>query len=169
MAMRLFSSVALALLLSGSLTGASAETPFPGAIAAPGETVVLSTHAQGSQVYVCKSNADGELVWTFSEPLAALTVDGRVVGRHYAGPTWEHIDGSAVVGKVAASAPGAAAGDIAWLKLEVVSHRGNGVLTDVTTVQRIHTLGGKLEGVCEKAGNSLSMPYAADYVFLRKG
>jgi hypothetical protein len=43
------------------------------------------------------------------------------------------------------------------------------VLTDVTTVQRIHTLGGKLEGTCEKAGNSLSMPYAADYVFLRKG
>ena len=97
------------------------------------------------------------------------TAGGKVIGRHYAGPTWEHIDGSAVVGKVAGSAPGATANDIAWLKLEVISHRGNGVLADVTTVQRINTLGGKLEGACDKAGDFRSMPYAADYVFLRKG
>jgi hypothetical protein len=130
--------------------------------------VALSAHAQGSQVYLCKANASGELVWTFSEPAAALTVDGKVVGRHYAGPTWEHVDGSAVAGKVAASAPGATTHDIPWLKLDVISHRGSGVLADIVTVQRINTLGGKLEGSCEKAGNSLSMPYAADYVFLRK-
>ena len=30
--------------------------------------------------------------------------------------------------------------------------RGTGVLADVTTVQRINTLGGKLEGSCDKAG-----------------
>jgi hypothetical protein len=160
---------AILVLLSGSMTGAIAETPLPAAIAAPRETVVLSAHAQGSQVYLCKPNANGELVWTFSEPAAALTVDGKVVGRHYAGPTWEHIDGSTVVGKAAGSAPATAATGIPWLKLDVISHRGSGVLSDVTTVQRINTLGGKLEGSCEKAGNSLSMPYAADYIFLRKG
>ena len=44
---------------------------------------------------------------------------------------------------------------IPWLKLDVISHRGSGVLSDVTTVQRINTLGGELEGSCEKAGNSL--------------
>ncbi len=169
MTMQFPRTATLALLLSGSPAGVFAETPLPGAIAAPGETILLSTHAQGSQVYACKATADGKLAWKFVEPVAALTAGGKVIGRHYAGPTWEHIDGSAVVGKVAGSAPGATANDIAWLKLEVISHRGNGVLADVTTVQRINTLGGKLEGACDKAGDFRSMPYAADYVFLRKG
>ena len=96
-------------------------------------------------------------------------VDGKTVGRHYAGPNWEHIDGSAVVGKVTGNAPGASAADIPWLKLAVASQRGSGVLTGVTTVQRINTKGGKLGGACDKAGTFSSAPYSADYVFLRKG
>jgi hypothetical protein len=66
-------------------------------------------------------------------------------------------------------APGATADDIAWLKLQVVSSRGSGVLTGVTTVQRINTKGGKLEGACDKAGSFKSAPYSAEYVFLKKG
>jgi hypothetical protein len=96
-------------------------------------------------------------------------LDGKTVGRHYAGPTWEHSDGSAVVGKAAASVPGATPNDIPWLKLEVISRRGNGILSGVTTVQRINTQGGKFEGACDKAGATHSAPYSADYVFLRKG
>ena len=168
--MHVLGKAILALLVASiPWIGALAETPLPDAIAAPATTIVLSAHAQGSQVYSCKAGTDGKLAWTFVEPVAALTAGGKVVGRHYAGPTWEHIDGSAVVGKVAGNAPGAAANDIAWLKLDVISHRSSGVLAGVTTVQRINTLGGKLEGVCDKAGDSRSMPYAADYVFLRKG
>jgi hypothetical protein len=108
------------------------------------------------------------LAWTFREPIATLLLDGKTVGRHYAGPTWEHNDGSAVIAKVAGSAPGAAPNDIAWLKLSVVSQRGSGVLTGVTTVQRINTQGGKLDGACDKAGTTRSAPYSAEYVFLRK-
>jgi hypothetical protein len=158
------------LLLSGSLvSAAAAETPLPDAIAAPGETVVLSVHAEGAQVYECKVGGDGKPAWAFREPIATLLLGGKTVGRHYAGPSWEHIDGSAVVGKVAGSAPGATPGDIAWLKLDVVSRRGSGVLSDVTTVQRINTQGGKLEGACETPGTFRNAPYSADYVFLRKG
>jgi hypothetical protein len=158
------------LLLAGSLaTAAAAETSLPGAIAAPGETILLTAHAEGAQVYECKAGADGKPAWTFREPIATLLVDGKTIGRHYAGPSWEDNDGSAVVGKVTGSAPGAAANDIAWLKLEVVSHRGNGVLTPVTTVQRINTNGGKLDGACDRPGAFRSAPYSADYVFLRKG
>jgi hypothetical protein len=36
-------------------------------------------------------------------------------------------------------------------------------------VQRINTIGGKLEGACDKAGAFKSAPYSADYVFLHKG
>jgi hypothetical protein len=169
--MPLFRNGALALvLLSGSLTSApAAETPLPDAIAAPGATVVLTVHAEGAQVYECKAGTDGRLTWAFREPIATLMADGKTVGRHYAGPNWEHSDGSAVVGKAIGNAPGATASDIPWLKLEVVSKRGSGVLSDVTTVQRINTKGGKLEGACDSAGSYRSAPYSADYVFLRKG
>ena len=157
------------LLLAGSLATARAETPLPEAIAAPGEATVLSVHAEGAQVYECRSGSDGKSNWGFREPIATLLADGKTVGRHYSGPNWEHSDGSAVVGKAAGNAPGTTANDIPWLKLEVVSHRGSGILAGVTTVQRINTVGGKLEGACDKAGTFKSAPYSADYVFLRKG
>jgi len=157
-----------ALLLATSLASAAA-TEIPAAIAAPGETIVLSVHAEGAQVYECKAGTDGKLSWLFREPIATLMADGKTVGRHYAGPNWEDADGSAVTGKVAGNAPGATANDIAWLKLDVIAHRGNGVLTPVTTVQRINTSGGQLTGACDKAGATKSAPYSADYVFLKKG
>jgi hypothetical protein len=167
--MTLLKNAALALLLlSVSTAGARAETPIPDALAAPGETVVLTAHAEGAQVYDCKPGSDGKLAWTFREPIATLLLDGKTVGRHYAGPSWEHGDGSVVIGKMAASAPGTTANDIAWLKLNVVAQRGGGILSGVTTVQRINTMGGKLEGACDKAGSFKSAPYSADYVFLRK-
>ena len=146
----------------------AASAQVPPAIAAPGETVVATLHAEGAQVYECKAGADGKLAWAFREPIATLLLDGKTIGRHYAGPNWENSDGSAVAGKAVGSAPGAAPNDIPWLKLEVVSRRGSGILSGVTTVQRINTSGGKLDGPCDKAGAYRSVPYSADYVFLSK-
>jgi hypothetical protein len=145
--------------------GAFAQTPP--AIAAPGGTPVATFHAEGAQIYECKAGADGKLGWAFREPIATLLFDGKTVGRHYAGPTWEDADGSAVIGKVVGKAPGATANDIAWLKLDVASRRGSGQLSNVTTVQRINTKGGAARGACDRAGGFLSVPYSADYVFLR--
>jgi hypothetical protein len=156
-------------LLAAMAGQARAADRPPAAIAAPGETVVLSVHAEGAQVYECKAGADGKLAWAFREPIATLLSDGKTIGRHYAGPNWEHADGSAVTGKAVGNAPGATAADIPWLKLDVISHRGSGVLTPVTTVQRINTHGGQVAGACAKAGEFRSAPYAADYVFLKKG
>ena len=141
---------------------------MPAGVAAPGEGVIATLHAQGAQVYDCKAGADGKLAWTFREPIATLLLDGKTVGRHYAGPSWEHLDGSAVVGKVAGRAPGSTARDIPWLKLDVTERRGSGLLAAATTIQRIATSGGVAEGACDKAGSLLSVPYAADYVFLKK-
>ena len=59
-------------LLTASLGSASAQTPLPDAIAAPGETVVLTLHAEGAQVYECKAASDGKLAWAFREPIATL-------------------------------------------------------------------------------------------------
>ena len=41
------------------------------------------------------------------------------------------------------------------------------VLTAATLVQRINTSGGALAGDCDRAGALRSVPYSADYVFLR--
>jgi len=147
----------------------AALAQVPPALAAPGESAVVTLHAEGAQVYECKPGNDGKLAWAFREPIATLLLDGKTVGRHYAGPNWEHVDGSAVTAKPVANAPGQSAGDIPWLKLEVTGHRGSGTLAGVTTVQRINTRGGVHAGACDQAGALYSAPYAADYVFLRKG
>jgi hypothetical protein len=162
-------AVLTAIFLTGSLVNATAQTSLPEAIAAPGETAMLTLHAEGAQVYECKTSADGALAWALREPIATLFLNGKTVGRHYTGPNWEYIDGSAVVGQVVGTAPGTVANDIPWLKLAVTSRRGSGVLSPATTVQRINTVGGKLNGACYKAGTYESVPYSADYVFLRKG
>lgn len=140
---------------------------LPDEIAAKGEAIVLEVHAIGSQIYECKADASGKLSWQFREPIATLLRDDKTIGRHYAGPTWE-IEGSVVVGKVAARAPAKDSDDIPWLKLDVTERRGDGPLKDVTTIQRINTDGGVAEGGCEDAGDYRVESYGADYVFLKK-
>ena len=157
------------VLAAAALLASPAVAQVPAAIAAPGEAVVATFHAEGAQVYDCKADASGKLAWQFREPIATLLRDGSTVGRHYAGPNWEASDGSVVTGKAAANAPGTTPADIPWLKLDVLARRGNGVLSGVTTVQRVNTRGGLVSGACDKAGSFSSAPYSADYVFLRKG
>jgi len=146
-----------------------AEAEMPNAIAVPGEMLVTKAHAVGAQVYECRLDPAGNLVWEFREPIATLFIAGKTVGRHYAGPNWEMADGSTVAAKVAARASGASPNDIPLLKLEAVSWQGAGQLSGVTTIQRINTRGGAVDATCDVFGTFLSVPYSADYVFFRKG
>jgi hypothetical protein len=152
-----------------ALAGGSAVAQMPGPIATPAEATVVTLHAEGVQVYECKAGSNRKLAWAFREPIATLLLDNVTVGRHYAGPRWEHVDGSAVTGKVVASAPGKTPNDIPWLKLQATGRRGQGMLSGVTTVQGINTKGGVHAAPCDKAGTFYSAPYSADYVFLQKG
>lgn len=156
------------LAISVALPLAAASAQLPEQIDAPGEAVIARLHAEGAQVYECKPNPSGQLVWQFREPVATLFDGGKTVGRHYAGPHWELADSSLVAARVSGRAAGATPLDIPLLKLDVTSRRGSGLLTDVTTIQRINTRGGVAEGACQSAGAFLSVPYAADYVFLKK-
>jgi len=146
-----------------------AVAEVPEAIAARGEVLIATVHAVGAQVYECKENSDGRLNWQFREPIATLFMAGKTVGRHYAGPNWEMTDGSAVRGKVTGQSPGESPNDIALLKLDATPWRGAGLLSHISTIQRLNTRGGVAnETACDSAGTFLSVPYTADYAFYRK-
>jgi hypothetical protein len=145
---------------------------MPTAIAASDGAEIVTLHAEGAQIYECKpelgNKPEGQaLTWQFREPVATLILDGKSVGRHYAGPNWDYADGSGVKGRVAASTPGTTSNDIPWLRIDAVDRRGSGVLSGVAAVRRVNTRGGVVQGPCEQAGDYLSVPYSADYVFLR--
>ena len=162
---RLTTALAVA---AGALSVGVARAQLPDAIAALDAAPLVTLHAEGAQIYECKTGSDAKLTCTFREPIASLMLDGRTVGRHYAGPTWEYVDGSSVQAKVVGNAPGATANDIPWLKLEVVERRGTGALAGADIIQQINTAGGVLHGSCERAGSLRSVAYSADYVFRRK-
>ena len=135
---------------------------------AANEQELLRVHAQGDQIYTCAPSG-AQFSWTLKAPDAQLyDKDGKPFGRHFAGPSWKADDGSQVTGKAAANAPSPDANSIPWLLVRVVSRSGEGVMAQVTSIQRINTKGGKAPASgCDTthAGQELRVPYSADYVF----
>lgn len=132
------------------------------------EQLLHQVHAKGDQLYTCK--ADGaNTAWTLKAPDAQLfDKEGTPFGKHFAGPSWEANDGSRITGKAVANEPSPDSDSIAWLLLSVVSHTGDGVLAHVTSVQRLHTKGGKAPASgCDAAhvGQEVRIAYSADYLF----
>lgn len=155
-----------------SAQSASQKEPapdVPDAIQAPaGLEVAVYAHASGSQIYTCQS-VDGKFSWTLKAPDAELRDrQDKVIGQHSAGPSWKLKDGSEVTGKTAAHVDSLDADSIPWLLVNVVGHSGKGLFSDVTTIQRVHTHGGKasLEGCDAAHVNAESKSsYTADYYF----
>jgi hypothetical protein len=142
----------------------------PDAIQIPaGLEVAVYAHASGSQIYSCTADADGKFGWTLKAPDAELRDrKDKVIGHHGAGPSWKLTDGSEVTGKAAAHVDSLDPDSIPWLLVSVVSHSGKGALDGVTTIQRVHTHGGKApaEG-CDAAHKDAESKtsYTADYYF----
>src|SRR5579863_4927437 len=142
----------------------------PDAIQVPkGEEPVLFTAATGSQIYTCQAGPDGKFAWTLKAPEAELRDrKDKVIGQHSAGPTWKLKDSSEVTGKAVAHVDSLDADSIPWLLVSVVSHAGKGLLANVTTIQRVHTHGGKAQsyGCDEQHKDAESkIAYTADYYF----
>jgi hypothetical protein len=135
-----------------------------------GEEVILSAHATGSQIYVCQSGADKKFSWSLKGPEAELAdAQGKKIAHHSAGPTWKHIDGSEVTGKLVAKQDAPKADAIPWLLLTAASHTGSGIFSRVTSIQRLHTAGGLPPDAnsCTPAtnGKESRSAYSADYYF----
>jgi Protein of unknown function (DUF3455) len=165
----------LAFVLGGALTLAGAQSitrpSVPDQIQAPaGEEVLLVAHASGSQIYTCDRSADGAYAWKLKAPDAELRdSQGTLIGRHFAGPTWKHNDGSEVTGKMTAKADSPDKDSIPWLLVSATGHSGNGILSQVITIQRIHTKGGQPPASADcnssKQAADAKSPYTADYYF----
>jgi hypothetical protein len=161
------SSEALSRGHSDGLAICPADTPD--AVAPPpDQRLELGLSASGVQIYTCAATSDAKLAWTFTAPEAALFFGPFEVGKHFAGPSWELFDGSKVVTKKIAAAtvdPDA----IPWLLTQTLSTSGEGLLSDVTYVQRLSTVGGLAPTsgctVAGDAGKEARVPYSADYFF----
>jgi hypothetical protein len=130
-----------------------------------GNKVAFHVYAAGVQIYQWNGTS-----WAFVGPEATLFAnpgyDG-VVGSHYAGPTWESLSGSKVVGSVLEGCtpdPDA----IAWLLLAAVSSEGPGIFHQVTFIQRVNTVGGLAPSdPGDVPGEEVRVPYSAEYFFYR--
>jgi len=130
-----------------------------------GSKLAAHFHATGVQIYRWSGTA-----WTFVAPDAVLYADtgGKdKVGKHFAGPTWESVGGSTVVGGAARRCtPDSTA--IPWLSLTAVSGEQPGVFRRVTFIQRMHTVGGLAPSAPGSvAGQEARVPYTAEYFFYR--
>lgn len=161
------------LILWALLQGAAyAEVSIPEQIKVPaGYGPVLTVHAKGDQIYQCSLNS-GEYSWQTLAPDAKLFDEqGNIVGNHTAGPVWEYKEGSRVVGRVVKKIDMAPDSAISWLLVEVVSHKGDGLFSNVSFINRINTHGGlSPSSGCDAnhMGAEKRVPYTADYVFYGK-
>lgn len=135
----------------------------------PGSNLLLETHADGVQVYVC-TEKDSGFVWVFDGPSAALFNEkGRQIGAHGKGPIWTLGDGSGVTGELVAKQDAPQSGAIPWLLAKVNAHVGSfGMLTNASYVRRIDTKGGDApDDGCDRPhqGDVARIRYSATYQF----
>ena len=173
-----FALAAVAALAACASAPAPAPAPkmvdnasLPGPVRAPaGQKMLMSTRGVGEITYECreKKDAAGQHEWAFVGPVATLyAADRQIVGKYYAGPTWEAADGSKVTGKQVAVAP-ATPGSIPLQLVKAEPAMGAGAMQGVGYIQRLNTQGGVAPAAtCDAAskGQRQVVKYEADYVF----
>ena len=129
----------------------------------PHSRLLLRAVGSGDQVYGCTNGS-----WTLKAPDAKLlNQEGSVIGRHFAGPTWQLNDGSWGKGKAVAQQAAPDATAVPWLLLEPVG--GTGRLGTVRFIQRTGTHGGNApDGSCSQS-TTHRVPYTATYFFYERG
>jgi len=170
----------LSLIGAAALLSACASAPMmmkvdnatlPEPVRVPaGQKMLMATTGVGEITYECREKKDmaGQHEWVFVGPMATLYApDRKVVGKYYAGPTWEANDGSRVTGNQVAVAP-AGTGNIPLQLGKAEPAMGAGAMGGVSYIQRLNTKGGVAPAMgCDGAakGKRQQVVYEADYVF----
>jgi hypothetical protein len=161
------------------LTHGVAQTPVlrivPKSLTPPADQMLaFELHASGVQIYECRATKEDAATyeWSLKAPQADLfDASGKKVGTHYAGPTWEGLDGSKVVGEMKAKDTTQSGGSIPWLLLTAQSSSDTGLFGRVKSIQRLDTSGGAAPEAPGRAqaGQEIRVPYRATYVFYVPG
>jgi hypothetical protein len=153
------------------MDSAAMNAALPEAIRVPvGQKALMTQRGVGELTYECRAKKDmpDQLEWAFVGPVASLmNAERKAVGKYYAGPTWEAMDGSKVSGKQVAVSP-AAPGNIPLQLVKADPSMGVGAMNGISYIQRVNTKGGVAPAaVCDAGSVSkrMTVPYEADYVF----
>jgi len=138
-------------------------------IRAPSEAEpILELAATGVQIFRCEPDKDG-FHWVFRLPEAELRdARGQVVARHGANYSFEHVDGSRLIGTIVGYDSAPSEDSVHWLLLRTQSY-GQGEFEKMTYVQRVDTSGGMPPAQCsaEQANQILRVPFSAKFIFYR--
>ncbi len=164
---RLSAAVIAVITMSAPAYAGPSPSSIPAELVPPaGNKVFLVAHAKGWQIYRC----DPGNVWTPVAPSADLYAqNGKLIGTHYAGPTWQTLDGSFVTAtkeKEVNVDPTA----INWLLLKKktsVAGADGDRLVETTWIQRLNTVGGRAPAAseCDVVSETVHIPYETDYYF----
>jgi hypothetical protein len=168
--------VPAALAVAVAVSAAAWAVPLTGDIPAalrpsPGESLAATLSAKGVQIYECRTStkAPGGHAWTFIAPEADLfDADGNQIGLHGAGPFWQAVDGSRIVGHIKARAEAPVRGAIPWLLMTAESTGLAGRFSRVSSIQRIDTSGGTAPSdscTADMVGVQVRARYTAIYRF----
>lgn len=163
--------ISLVLLLAGCASVESLQVPVvPASLSVPENQILTATFdASGVQIYTCNESRPGNFEWIFKAPEADLfDRNGHRIGKHYAGPTWEGMDGSKVVGVVKGRNDSPDQNAIPWLLLNAKANEGNGLFAKTESIQRINTAAGKAPQVAcnqTRVGTVERIDYRATYYF----
>jgi hypothetical protein len=155
--------IALALAVAPMTRDSIAQSAKESIDVPPHSILLLRAIGSGDQVYGCVNGR-----WALTAPDAKLLNQaGSVIGRHFAGPTWQLNDGSWVKGSVIAKQVAPDATAVPWLLLESVG--GTGKLGTVRFIQRTGTRGGNARDASCSQNAMLRVPYTATYSFYETG
>lgn len=167
----MLAATAFLLTAAGDASAKDGTIEVPVALNPNKLSIFRVVSATGVQVYACTRNPAGATGWVLKGPDAQLfDPQSKPVGKHYAGPTWEDLDGGKVVGAVKTSMPAPVDKAIPWLLLDTKSREGSGAFTEAQAIVRMETTGGTAPNDgCDqaRAGRELRIPYTAIYVFLK--
>jgi hypothetical protein len=148
----LFTSVIPTLRVNAQDNPVSIDVP-------QGNVLLLQAQGKGAQVYGCVDKR-----WVLTAPDAKLFDErGDVIGKHFAGPTWQLNDGSLLTAKPIAKKESLDTVSVPWLLLRVIS--GNGKFANVVYVLRTETHGGAAPTAACDGEPELRVPYTATYSF----
>ena len=161
--------VAHLIVVAASTLALNPQQPAGSFDTPEGARVVLTAMGDGVQIYSC-ADSPGGIKWALKGPDAKLLdASGKVIGTHFAGPTWKLNDGGLVQGELLANKPAPDAGSIPWLLLRAKAGTASGSLASVAFIRRTETDGGLAPALdCQSAsdaGKTVQVPYTATYTF----